>query len=209
MRHAPLLAAAATASALGGCALLSTPDPEQLYRFSAPTVAAPPAAAASAPVRLGVDAVTFPREAGGVRILTTEGPRVSYLGGARWAAPAPILFETALIDAFASAGDVTLYRRGAGPAVQGLLRVEVTAFEAAYDQGPEAPPLVTVRLSARLMRRADLSVVGERQVTSTRRAAFNSVGEVVTAFEGATADALADTSGWALATARGGAFAAR
>lgn len=206
------VATAALTFALGGCALLSTPAPEQLYRFASPPSATasrtgePPSATA---VRLGVDAVTFPREAAGVRILTTEGAAVSYLAGARWAAPAPMLFENALIAAFADAGDVTLYGRGAGPAVQGLLRVDVSTFEAAYDQGVEAPPLITVRLNARMMRRSDLSVLAEGQMTATRRADANTVGAVVAAYEGAVIEALSETRTLALTTARGGALAAR
>ncbi len=204
-----LVVTAAVTLTLGGCALLSTPAPEQLYRFASPPrpVASRMGEPASATaVRLGVDAVTFPREAAGVRILTTEGAAVSYLSGARWAAPAPALFENALIEAFADAGDVTLYRRGAGPAVRALLRVDVTTFEAAYDAGAEAAPLVTVRLNARMMRRSDLAVLAEDQITATRRADANTVGAVVAAYEGAVGEALSETRTLALTTARSGAL---
>lgn len=205
MRQRPLAALAALlALTIGGCSVLREPPAEQLYRFGGPDGAAARAASVTPGVRLGIDPGAFPRESAGIRILTSEGPRVSYLAGSRWAAPAEILFENALLRAFDRVGpDVTLYGRGSGAAAQALLRTDVTQFEAAYDQGAAAPPMVRVRVSARLANRIDRRVLGERDFFAERRAAANSVGEVVVAYDAAIAELLAAVATWAAETARG------
>ena len=199
--------AAAAALVLSGCSLLSDPSDEQLYRFgTAVTPVAAPAPASETPtVRLGIDPGAFPREATGIRILTTEGAQVSYLAGARWAAPAELLFETTLVRAFDGiAPDVTMYTRGASNTAGALLRADVRQFEAVYDQGPQAPPVVRVRVSVRLNDREERTLLGEREFQAESRATDNRVAAVVQAYDQAVTEVARGVATWTVDTARRG-----
>lgn len=202
-----LISTALAGLLLTSCALLSDPPTEQLYRFGTGVGpgAAPVAASETPAIRLGIDPGAFPREATGVRILTTEGAQVSYLAAARWAAPAEILFENTLVRAFdGAAPDVTMYPRGATGTAAALLRVDVRQFEAVYDQGPQAPPVVRIRLSARLNDRIERTVLGEREFTAESRAVDNRVTAVVAAYDQAVNEVARSVSAWSVDTARRG-----
>lgn len=205
-----LFLAAAAGLLVAGCALLSDPPTEQLYRFgtSVGAVAAPAPGSETPAIRLGIDPGAFPREATGVRILTSEGSRVSYLAAARWAAPAELLFENTLVRAFDGvAPDVTMYTRGGSGTAAALLRVDVRQFEAVYDQGPQAPPMVRIRLSARLNDRIERTVLGEREFTVESRAGDNRVGAVVAAYDQAVTEVTRAVAAWTVDSARRGGVA--
>ncbi len=203
MRAFVAAAALTLAVGAGGCSILREPPAEQLYRIGSPSPAPLAANQREAPtVRIGLDPGGFPREAAGIRILSAEGSRVSYLAGARWAAPASTMFEEALIRAFSAQPDAVLYSRGAGGSAQSLLRVDVTEFEADYDQGPAAPPMVRVRASARLVVRQDRAVQGQRDFYAERRAADNRVSAVVDAYDAAVGQLTQEIAAWGAERAR-------
>lgn len=188
------------ALATSGCALLSSPDPVRLYRFG--QSAGPGAAATATPrVTLQYAGASFPRAAGTDRLLTTSGAEVSYVGDARWAAPAAALFEEAVMRAF-QGGPVRLLRRGASGRADGVLRMEVRTFEARY-ASPEAAPTVVIEARVILTPVASgMTDLLETAISVQRPAAANRVSAIAEAFDAATADLLGQVLAWTAATAQ-------
>jgi cholesterol transport system auxiliary component len=176
---------------LTGCSLLGTGDKPSLYRFGnlpeAP--AAPPAPAMAKPALITFNGVAFPAESRGDRIVTVRGADVAYVAEARWVAPAPELFNTALRRQFGQSVDtVRLVRPGEAPRADFVLTVEVRRFEAAYLSG--VAPEVIVEADVTLMRWTDRTIVGEWTVASRKPAAENRVSAIVAAYDEAAADVI-------------------
>lgn len=183
----------------GGCALLSTPDPVQLYRFG--QSAAPGAsAAAQERVTLLYTGTSLPRAAGGDRILTATGPEVSFVGGSRWSSPAVVLFEEAVVRAFEGSA-ARLLRRGTGGRADATLRIEVRTFEARYP-ALDATPTVMIETRALLTPLGAGATLIDADFSAQQPAAENRVSAIAQAFDGATADVLGRIVAWTAATAR-------
>jgi cholesterol transport system auxiliary component len=196
----PLLAAAAGASlalGLGGCvSLLPKSAPAQLYRFGADVSA--PAAAVPSGAKVGVvlGQIGFPRASTSDGILAATGDQTAYIAGARWVAPARILFQEAVERAFeAKAVKTQLVNVGeAGPA-GAILSIEVSTFEARY-AAPGARPVANVAFSAR-MTASDGRFLGERRFAAAEPTGANSASAIVNAFNRATDGAMTELVGWA------------
>ncbi len=175
--------------ALSGCiSVLPKSKPAQLYRFGV-EAGAPPAAAPGPAILLG--RVDFDSAAATDRILTITGNDAAYIEESRWISPAPTLFEEALFRAFqGSSGAPRLIGRGGLLRAPLVLNLDVQSFEARYDQGQEAAPLVFVRVHAVLMRVDDRSVVREGRLDSSMRASDNRVSAIVQAYDAAVKEVL-------------------
>lgn len=180
---------------LGGCALLSSPDPVQLYRFgmSEPMSGA---AALTAPVQVSLRRIEFPQASRGDRVLGITGTEAAYIAGARWVSPAEDLFSQSLETAFANqATRVRLIgRRELTPATR-TLDIDVRSFEARYDQ-PKTAPTIVVSATARMLRMPERTVVSEQVFTVMQPAAENRVSSVVDAFDVATRDLNTQIVAW-------------
>lgn len=196
-----LAALLACAFALSGCiSLLPKSKPAQLYRFGAA-----PAGQAAAPVR-APNAVAvyrsngrFQTEAADDRILTITGGKAAYIAQSRWVAPAEVLFNEAVSDAF-DASPVRLLARGQQGRFAYALRIDVRDFETRYDAGPKAAPVVLVRVHASLTR-SDQSSVGEQDFTASAPAAENRVGAIVQAYDRAVGEVIGKLVAWTEANA--------
>lgn len=190
----PLLLAG-LALGLAGCVTLFPKEtPAQLFRFG-DHVSAPAASGAGFTVRdAGLD---FDRAASGDAILAVNGEQVAYVGGARWAVAAPLMFEAAVRRAFdAPGGVVRLIQPGEGGQAQFAMRLNVTHFEARYESGPGAAPTIYIRLRAVLVRTADQSLAGSQPFEVKAPAAANSAGAIAAAFDRATSDVVGQLVGW-------------
>ncbi|MBU2168354.1 MAG: hypothetical protein KKF88_10995, partial [Alphaproteobacteria bacterium] len=85
----------ALALAMGGCALLSTPDPVQLYRFG-PLDGGYVGERSMETVQVSLRRIEFPDSVSGQRILAVTGNEAAYLAGARWVADAEELYAQSL-----------------------------------------------------------------------------------------------------------------
>lgn len=181
----------------GGCALLSSPDPVQLYRFGQ---SAGPGATATAQQRATVLYVgtSLPRAAGTDRILTTSGAEVSYIADARWSSPAVILLEEAVVRAF-QGGPVRLMRRGGAARAEATLRLEARTFEARYPAAGAAPTVV-IEARALLTPTAPGARLLDRDFAVQQLAAENRVGAIAQAFDAAVADLTAQLVAWTVAS---------
>lgn len=190
------------ALALSGCiSLLPKSKPAQLYRFGpSPTVSAAPRGAPGAnAVAVFRSNGTFQEEAADDRILTITGGKAAYIAQSRWVAPAAVLFDQAVSEAF-DASPVRLIARGQQGRFAYALRLDVRNFEARYDAGPDGAPTVVVRIHAALSR-ADQSIVGEQMFEAKATAADNRVGAIVAAYNSALGEVLGKIVGWTQATA--------
>ena len=185
--------------ALSGCiSLLPKSKPAQLYRFGvAEPTAAPPARAGD--VAVYRTNTRFQEEASDDRILTVSGGKAAYIAQSRWVAPAEVLFDQAVAQAF-DASPVRLIGRGQQGRFAYALRLDVREFEARYDSGPKAAPTVVVRVHAALTK-SDQSNVGEQDFEARVPAADNRVGEIVSAYDKAVGEVLGKLVGWTEANA--------
>lgn len=191
---AKLAAASLSALALSGCVtLLPKSKPSQLYRFGV-------SAAASAPSRADAISVfraagNFPREAAGDRLLTITGARAAYIADARWVAPAEVLFDEAVANAFeAQSGRVRLVSRGGPGRADAALRLDVRNFEARFGEGPA--PVVHVRIRAVLVRGPDRAQAVEQVFDAEAPAEQNRVTAIVAAYDRALAKVLGEVVAW-------------
>jgi cholesterol transport system auxiliary component len=191
----------ACALALSGCiTLLPKSKPAQLYRFGpVPAAGAPASTAKPGAVAVFLTNGSFPGEASDDRMLTVTGGRAAYIALSRWVAPAPVLFDQAVSQAFDSS-PVRLIARGQQGRSAYALRLDVRNFEARYTSGPDAAPTVVVRLHAALSR-SDQSPVGEQIFEAAAPAADNRVAAIAEAYDRAVNDVLAKLVAWTAATA--------
>ncbi|MGZ9099310.1 MAG: ABC-type transport auxiliary lipoprotein family protein [Brevundimonas sp.] len=190
---------AAGALTLSACALLSTPDPVQTYRFGSPPRAA--AAAVVSPVQVSLRRVEFPEAVEGDKLLGVTGTETAYIAGARWVSPAADLYMESLENAFAyQATRVRLLGPREMTRGDRTLEVDVRAFEARYD-APGMAPTIVVTARARLLAMPDRTVAAERLFTVEQPAGENRVATIVEAFDLATRDINTQIVAWTDANA--------
>lgn len=195
----PLAATVAT-MALSACALLSTPDPVQTYRFGG-APAATSAAAVASPVQVTLRRVEFPEAVEGDKLLGVTGTEAAYIAGARWVSPAADLYMESIENAFAAqATRVRLIGARELTRGQRSLDIDIRAFEARYD-APGATPTIVVTARARMLVLPERTVSAERVFTVEQPATANRVSAIVEAFDVATRDLNTQIVAWTDASA--------
>ncbi|MDQ8028038.1 MAG: ABC-type transport auxiliary lipoprotein family protein [Brevundimonas sp.] len=188
--------AVAAVAALGGCALLSSPDPVQLYRFGNLPSGVSETEAAASTIPVVMRRPEFPQAVREDRILGVTGTEAAYIKGARWVSSAEILFTDSLESAFAAqatrvrlVGPRELTRSGQA------LDIDVRTFEARYT-APGAAPVVTIITRVRLLNAQERSVTAERVFTVEQPASENRVSAIVTAFDAASREINSQIVSW-------------
>jgi cholesterol transport system auxiliary component len=195
----PLAATVAT-MALSACALLSTPDPVQTYRFGGAAAASAGAVVAS-PVQVTLRRVEFPEAVEGDKLLGVTGTEAAYIAGARWVSPASDLYMESIENAFAAqATRVRLIGARELTRGQRSLDIDIRSFEARYD-APGATPTIVVTARARMLVLPERTVSAERVFTVEQPATANRVSSIVEAFDLATRDLNTQIVAWTDASA--------
>jgi cholesterol transport system auxiliary component len=196
---AGVFAAGLLALTLGGCvSLLPKSPPVQLFQAGR---AAPPAAGTiPAPASPGVGVVLttvhLPRAAMSDEILTVDGDQAAYLSGARWISPAAVMVQEDAESAFnAQPGPIQLLHRTDFAGASALLTLDLGDFEARYDNGAAAPPVVVVNIRATLSR-PDGQTLASQTFTVRQPAADNRIAPIIAAFDTATSQALGLIVAW-------------
>jgi cholesterol transport system auxiliary component len=182
---------------LGGCSLLTTPDPVQTYRFGALANAGDAELSVAArPVTVSLRRVAFPEASRGDRVLGVTGTEVAYIKGARWISPAETLFEASLRAAFSDRqGPVRLLDdRDAGTGDRHL-QLEVTAFEARYSV-PGGLPDIVITARAKLTALPGGTESAERTFRVVQPASENRIASIVEAFDTAVVLLNAQVVDW-------------
>jgi cholesterol transport system auxiliary component len=194
------IAATVALMALSACALLSTPDPVQTYRFGG-TAAATSTAAAANPTQVTLRRVEFPEAVEGDKLLGVTGTEAAYIAGARWVSPAADLYMESIENAFAAqARRVRLIGPHELTRSQRSLDIDIRSFEARYDT-PGLAPTIVVTARARLLVLPERTVSAERLFTVEQPATANRVSSIVEAFDLATRDINTQIVAWTDASA--------
>ncbi len=181
---------------LTGCISLFPRDkPVQMYRFGAQV---PAPATPSAPIMVLKGSTAFPPAASGDRILTVTGAESAYIGGARWVAPASVLFDEVVLKAFDAPGSPRLIERGEPLSAASTLRIDVRAFEVRYPG-----PVAVVQARAALIRNQDRTLIAEKMFEQKAPAVENRQGAIVAAFDQAVGQTAAGIRDWTAANAPG------
>ena len=118
--------------------------------------------------------------------------RFDFYAATRWAAPAPDLVESLIVDDLRAAGLFAAVFDDTGPyAPHYNLRCTLSRFEADYTAGGDAPTVHTV-LDCTLGRHRDRVMLGVFTARGSAVARADRMNAVVAAFEAATAAALAE-----------------
>jgi ABC-type uncharacterized transport system auxiliary subunit len=186
----------AAVALLGGCSLLSTPDPVQLYRFGDLPSGVSERETPTSVVQVAMRRTEFPQAVSQDRILGVTGAEAAYIKGARWVSSADILFDDSLENAFAAqATRVRLIGPRELTRSAQALDIDVRTFEARYD-APGAAPTATIVARVRLLNTQERSVMAERIFTVERPATENRIGAIVAALDTATRDLNAQIVAW-------------
>jgi cholesterol transport system auxiliary component len=123
--------------------------------------------------------------------------RFDFYAASLWAAPAPDVVESAVIDALRSSGSFTAVLDDASPFVPRYdLRITLQRFEADYTndgkRGDSRAPMVHVVLDCTLGRHRDRALLSSFTAQGSALATEDRLGAVVAAFEAATAGAMAE-----------------
>ncbi|WP_323762728.1 ABC-type transport auxiliary lipoprotein family protein [Maricaulis sp.] len=175
--------------------LLPESEPVSVYRLSSPE---PVALRGDSWTVIEIDVPNAPRGLSGDQIaIMQDGSSLAYIHGARWISPTPRLLQSLLIDSFnAHDGRLAPTRSDDGIRADYELRLDMQEFEAVYDRGADAAPLIRVRISARLVAEQGRRFAGARVVTAEVRAAANRTSSIVLAFDEAAHSASREIADW-------------
>jgi ABC-type uncharacterized transport system auxiliary subunit len=180
--------------ALAGCGSLleTTIPPPQAYVLRLPAAAAP---ADTAPLP-GALLVQRPEPGPGLDsdkiVLLRSDHRFDFYAASRWAAPAPDLVESLIVDALGAGGKFAgVYDDSSPYAPRYDLRCGLRRFEADYTTGGSAPT-VFVTLDCTVGRHRDRELLATFRAEGSAVAAEDRLNAVVAAFDRATATAVGE-----------------
>ncbi len=195
------LTAVALATVLGGCGgLLPDPGPPPtLYTLTPKSTFRD-----DLPTSTRQLVVEEPRAAGALATqsiaIRTDPVELQYFAGARWTERAPRLIQTLLVESFENtARIVAVGREAIGLRSDYNLRSDLREFQAEYED-PDSPPLVRVRINAKLIRQPRREIVASQTFEHTARATGVSTRAAIIAFDEALGKVLRRVVEWTLMT---------
>jgi cholesterol transport system auxiliary component len=124
--------------------------------------------------------------------LLRSDQRFDFYAASRWAAAAPDVIESVMIDTLRATGAFSAVLDDSAPfAARYNLRCTLHRFEADYTKGGDAPT-VFVALDCTIGRRRDRELLATFTAQGSARAAEDRLNAVVAAFEAATATAMSE-----------------
>jgi len=175
--------------------LIPETEPSVTYRLSSPA----PAEQAGGEWRVvRVDPPLAPRGLSGEEIaIGRSDGTLAYMANAQWISPTPRMVQTFIIETMnAQEPAIVATRPEDGVRADYELRLDLRAYEAHYDQGEEAAPLVQVRLGARLVAEDGRSLIAAHVFSSQVRASDNRGQAIIAAFERASGDVARELTVW-------------
>lgn len=123
-----------------------------------------------------------------------------YFAGARWIERAPRLVQTLLVESFENTGRIVAVGRAADLRSDFNLKSELREFQAEYES-EAAPPLIRVRLNAKIVQQPRREIIASANFEATARAAGTNMAGIITAFDEAFGKVLRRVVEWTLITA--------
>ena len=190
--RALILAVSCLALTACGSLLESTLPAPQAYILRLPAHTASAPAAASAGSLLVQRPEAGPGLASEKIALLRSGQRFDFYAASQWAAPAPDLVESVLLDRLRGTGMFSAVFDDSSPYSPAYnLRCGLRRFEADYTAGGKVPT-VHVALDCTLGRHRDRALLASFTAEGSAPAAEDRLGAVIVGFEAATSTALAE-----------------
>jgi cholesterol transport system auxiliary component len=192
-------ACGAVAVLLAGCELIkAAEEPVDLYTITPKSTFDP-----SLPDVYWQLAVDIPVAAANVntgRIAIAMSPTSSdYYSKTAWTDRAPVMVQTRIVDSFENSKKiVAVARESIGLRANYVLQTDLRNFEAMYFYGQ--PPIVKVRIVAKLVRLPDRQIIGAATFERCVRARADKVPKVVAAFDQALGSVMKRLVAWTLTT---------
>jgi cholesterol transport system auxiliary component len=186
------------AGALAACALPGGGEPAKLYTLTPKSTFAPDLPRAE--WQLAIEA---PVAAGGIdttKIAVQRSPlTLDYFARAAWTDTAPRMVQTLLLESFENTGKlVAVGRESSSLRPDYLLKVDLREFQAEFRGG--AAPVARVRLSVRLVRLPERTVIASFSHEAVEQAAGPEIEKIVAAFDDALGSVLRRVAEWTLRT---------
>lgn len=148
--------------------------------------------------------VEEPSAAGGLQVqnvaLRTKAIELQYFASARWTERAPRMVQTLLVESFENSGKiVAVGRQAIGLRSDFNLKTELREFQAEYTEA-NRPPMVHVRLSARLIQQPRREIIASENFDAKVQANGTAMDEVILAFDEALGKVIRRTVEWTLRT---------
>ena len=133
------------------------------------------------------------------RIMIRPNPVQSqYLPGARWSDDMPRMVQSLMLRSFEDTGALSYVgRRPLGGSGDVALISEITDFQAELS-GDESSAVTRIRLTARMVRENDASVLARRSFQAVAPAASTETLDIVQAFNDASDEVMVDLVRWGL-----------
>ncbi len=132
--------------------------------------------------------------------LRSNALEMRYFAGARWIERAPRLVQTLLVESFENTGRIVAVGRAADLRSDFNLKSELREFQAEYES-EAAPPLIRVRLNAKIVQQPQREIIASENFEATARAAGTNMAGIITAFDEAFGKVLRRVVEWTLITA--------
>jgi cholesterol transport system auxiliary component len=189
---------ASAAFGLAACSLPGGGEPARLFTLSPKSTFA--ADLPQARWQLAIEAPVAPGGIDSARIAVQRTPlSLDYFARAQWTDTAPRMVQTLLLESFENTGKlVAVGRESSSLRPDFLLKVDLREFQAEM-RGREAP-VARVRLSVRLVRLPERTVVASFSHEATEQSAGPEIDKVVAAFDEALGSVLRRVAEWTLRT---------
>ncbi len=129
-------------------------------------------------------------------VVTMDGQKLSVISQANWAETAPVMIQSAVLDALAESPKFIGLTPTTGARTETRLHLSVVNFEARFDRGQESAPLGVVSYRVTYARADNRNLLGTYTVKKTARADSINVSSVVAAIESANEAAMIDIVRW-------------
>lgn len=186
------------AGALAACSLPGTGEPPRLFTLTPKSTFA--ADLPRVDWQLAIEAPVAPGGIDTTRIAVQRTPlTLDYFARAAWTDTAPRMVQTLLLESFENTGKlVAVGRESSSLRPDYLLKVDLREFQAEFRGA--AAPVARVRLSVRLVRLPERTVVASFTHEGVEQAAGPEIEKVVAAFDDALGAVLRRVAEWTLRT---------
>src|SRR5262245_49737106 len=200
IRRLAVLAGAAIL--LASCQFISAVDsatePQELYTVTPKSTFEPGLPDVYWQLAVEVPAASANLNTGRIAIAMTP-TSTDYYAKVAWTDRAPLMVQTRIIDSFESSRKiVAVARESIALRANYVLQPDLRNFEALYYYGQ--PPIVRVRIIAKLVRMPDRQIIGVASFERCVRARADKVPQVVKAFDQALGGVLRQLVSWTLRT---------
>lgn len=187
---------------LPGCGALSAlgdaTTPLDVYELRAPSGL--PTATRTRPLQVTVEVPTTGGALQTDRILIRpDRLQAQYLPDVRWSEETPEMVQTLMLRSLENTNAVAYVgRRPLGTGGDVAVMTELTDFQAEAPN-PDGPATVVLRMTVRLVRESDVSILGARTFSATAQTPSTELPDVVAGFDAAAAQLFTDFARWSAA----------